>query len=157
MGRLTDRYRERNGLEQEGVNGDANRVRAAPSRDGNAEETGGDSAFWRWSMYEACLPLDEEAVRRVRFVRRKPRVETELSRAIGTKDRLRLSHIDVDVRMVLRRRNADAVESSDPDTDFRNASVIPEFRVSDAGCRLVHDHLDGSHRGQQRPRAVPFH
>ena len=102
MGKLTDRHRERDGLEEERVHGDASRVRAAPSRDGNAEETGGDSASWRWSMYDARLPLDEEAVRRVRFVRRKPKVEAEPGRAIGTKDRLRLAHIDVDVRMVLR-------------------------------------------------------
>ena len=39
---------------------------------------------------------------------------------------MRLAHIDVDVRVVLRRGHADALEFPHPDADFQDAAVDNE-------------------------------
>ena len=54
--------------------------------------------------------VSKETVRRVGIGRCQSRIEAEPRRAVGTKDRVRLAHIDIDVRMVLRRRYANALE-----------------------------------------------
>ena len=71
--------------------------------------------------------IDEETVRRVGIERCKSRIEAEPRRAVGTQDRVRLAHIDVDVRMVLRRRYTDALEFPHSDADFGHAAVVPEL------------------------------
>ena len=71
--------------------------------------------------------VSKVAVRRVGIGRCQSRIEAEPRRAVGAKDRVRLSHIDVDVRMVLRRRYADALEFPHPDADLRDAAVVPEL------------------------------
>jgi len=71
--------------------------------------------------------VSKVAVRRVGIGRCQSRIEAEPRRAVEAKDRVRLAHIDVDVRMVLRRRYADAPEFPHPDADFRDAAVIPEL------------------------------
>ena len=70
--------------------------------------------------------VSKETVRRVGIERCQSRVEAEPRRAVGTQDRVRLAHIDVDVRVVLRWRLADAHEFLHPDADFRDAAVVFE-------------------------------
>jgi hypothetical protein len=48
------------------------------------------------------------------FERCQSRIETEPRAAVGTEDRVRLAHIDVDVRVVLRWGHADALEFPHP-------------------------------------------
>ena len=72
--------------------------------------------------------VSKETIRRVGIGRCQLRIEAEPRRAVGTEDRVRLAHIDIDVRMVLRMRYADAPEFPHPDADFRDAAVIPELR-----------------------------
>src|SRR5437868_13554825 len=50
--------------------------------------------------------VNKVAVRRVGIGRCQSRIEAEPRRPVGAKDRVRLSHIDVNVRRVLRRRLA---------------------------------------------------
>src|SRR6185312_10226973 len=78
----------------------------------------------------------KEAVRRVGIDRCQSRIEPEPRRAVGTEDRVRLAHIDVDVRVVLRRGYADALEFLHPDRNFRDAVVVPELRIAAARHRL---------------------
>ena len=70
---------------------------------------------------------DQGPARRVGIGRCPLRIEAEPRRAVGTKDRVRLAHIDIDVRMVLRRRYANALEFAHTDADFRDAAVVPEL------------------------------
>src|ERR1700758_1979921 len=79
--------------------------------------------------------IDEETVRRVGIERCQLRIEAEPRRAVGTQDRVRLAHIDVDVRVVLRWGLANTHEFLHPDADFRHAAVIPELRIA-SGHRL---------------------
>ena len=80
--------------------------------------------------------ISEDAVRRVGIERCQSRIEAEPRAAIGTGDGVRLAHIDVDVRVVMRRGHADAVELLHPDADFRDAAVVPELLIAAAGHRL---------------------
>src|SRR5258708_5232955 len=80
--------------------------------------------------------VSKEAVRRVGIERCQSRIEAEPCRAVGTEDRVRLAHIDVGVRVVLRRGHADALEFPHPDADFRDAAVVPELQIAAAGHRL---------------------
>ena len=47
--------------------------------------------------------VSEETVQRVGIERYQSRIEAETRLAVGTEDRVRLAHIDVDVRVVLPR------------------------------------------------------
>jgi hypothetical protein len=58
--------------------------------------------------------VSKETVRRVGIERCQSRIETEPRAAVGTEDRVRLAHIDVDVRVVLRWGHADALEFPHP-------------------------------------------
>src|SRR6202030_3764645 len=53
-------------------------------------------------LCSGCVMVSKETVRRVGIGRCQSRIEAEPRRAVGTKDRVRLAHIDIDVRMVLR-------------------------------------------------------
>src|SRR5438105_15034347 len=88
--------------------------------------------------------VSKETVRRVE--RRQSRIEAEPRRAVGTQNRVRLAHIDVDVRVVLRWGLADTHEFLHADADFRDAVVDhdshpppyprwPDVRSSSGGCR----------------------
>jgi len=81
--------------------------------------------------------VSKETVRWVGIERRQSRIEAEPRRAVETEDRVRLAHIDVEVRVVLRRGCADALELPHPDPDFRNATVVPEHQIAAAGHRLI--------------------
>ena len=80
--------------------------------------------------------ISKDAVRRVGIERCQSRIEAEPCRAIGTEDSVRLAHIDVDVRVVLRWGHADALELLHPDADFRDTAVVPELGIAAAGHRL---------------------
>src|ERR1700730_3031127 len=80
--------------------------------------------------------VGKETVRRVGIERCQSRIEAEPRPAVGTEDRVRLAHIDIDVRVVLRRGHADALEFPHPDIDFGDAAVVPELRIAAAGHRL---------------------
>ena len=58
--------------------------------------------------------VSKETVRRVSIERCQSRIEAEPRPAVGTEDRVRLAHIDVDVRVVLRWGHADALEFPHP-------------------------------------------
>jgi hypothetical protein len=79
--------------------------------------------------------VSKETVRWVGIERRQSRIEAEPRRAVGTQDRVRLAHIDVDVRVVLRWGLANTHEFPHPDADFRHAAVILELRIA-SGHRL---------------------
>ena len=81
--------------------------------------------------------VSKETVRRVGIERCQSRIEAEPRRAVGTQDRVRLAHIDVYVRVVLRWGLADAHEFPHPDADFRDAAVVFELRIAAAGHRLT--------------------
>ena len=80
--------------------------------------------------------ISKETVGRVGIERCQSRIEAEPRPTIGTGDRVCLAHIDVDVRVVVRWGHADALELLHPDADFRDAAVIPELWIADAGHRL---------------------
>jgi hypothetical protein len=44
---------------------------------------------------------------------------------------MELAHVDVDVRVIVQRRNADTVEA---DSDLLDRAVVPE--TSDSRCRI---------------------
>src|ERR1700730_13194923 len=71
--------------------------------------------------------FSKETVRRVGIEPCQSRIEAEPRAAVGTEDRFRLAHIDVDVWVVLRWGHADALEFPHPDADFGDATVIPEL------------------------------
>jgi hypothetical protein len=79
--------------------------------------------------------VGNETVRRVGIEWCQSRIEAEPRRAVGTQDRVRLAHIDVDVRVVLRWGLADTHEFLHPDADFRHAAVVLERRIAAAGHR----------------------
>jgi hypothetical protein len=62
--------------------------------------------------------VSKETVQRVGIERYQSRIEAETRLAVGTEDRVRLAHIDVDVGVVLRWGHADALEFPHPDADF---------------------------------------
>src|SRR5215831_3292554 len=79
------------------------------------------------------IRIDEHAVRRIRFRGPEPRIEAEPRPAIGAEDRVLLAHVNVDVRVIVRRRNADTVEFPDADSDLRDRAVVPELRIAATG------------------------
>ena len=81
--------------------------------------------------------IDEHAVRRIGFRRPEPRIEAEPCRTIGAEYRVLLAHVDIDVWVIERRRNADTVEFPDADSDLRDCAVVPELRIASAGHRLT--------------------
>jgi len=80
--------------------------------------------------------FSKETVRRFGIERCQSRIEAETRPAVGTEDRVRPGHIDVDARVVLRWGHADAPEFPYPDADFRDAAVVPELRMAAIGHRL---------------------
>ena len=73
----------------------------------------------RKRLRSGCVWVSKETVRRVSIERCQSRIEAEPRPAVGTEDRVRLAHIDVDVRVVLRWGHADALEFPHPDADLR--------------------------------------
>lgn len=85
----------------------------------------------RWhghSETQLRLGIDVPTVRRVGCERSQSRIEAKAGRAVGTKDRILVAHADVDVRMILWRRHADAAKFPCPDPDLRGRIVVPELR-----------------------------
>src|SRR5215472_10316647 len=73
--------------------------------------------------------VPKETARRVGIERCQSWVETEPRPAVGTKDRVRRTHIDVDVRVVLRWGHADAPKFPDPVLNIREAEVFTQLRI----------------------------
>jgi hypothetical protein len=57
------------------------------------------------------------------------RIKTEPCRTIGAKNRVLAAHIKIDVRVILWRGHADAVEFPYPDTNLSSCMIVPEFRI----------------------------
>src|SRR5277367_40904 len=69
-------------------------------------------------------------VRRLGFERSQSRIEAEPRPAVRTEDHVSIAHIDVNVRVVLRRGRPDAFEFSHANVDFRDAVVAPELQIA---------------------------
>ena len=80
--------------------------------------------------------FSKQTVPRFGIERCQSRIEAETRPAVGTEDRVRSAHIDVDVRVVLGWGHADALEFPHPDADFGDAAVVPELRMAAVGHRL---------------------
>src|SRR5215475_11279253 len=108
-----------------------------PSRD-QFDSTGRKAALTTMSpqLCSCGVMVSKDAVRRVGIERCQSRIEAEPRPAIGTGDSVRLAHIDVDVRVVVRWGHADALELLHPDADFRDTAVVPELRIAAAGHQL---------------------
>ena len=83
-----------------------------------------------------CSMFSKETVRRFGIERCQSRIEAETRPAVGTEDRVRFAHVDVDVRVVLRRRLPDALEFPHPDADFADAAVVPELEIAAGEHRI---------------------
>ncbi len=57
------------------------------------------------------------------------RIKTEQSRAIRAKNRVLAAHVEIDVRVILWRGHADAVEFPHPDTDLWSCMIVLKFRI----------------------------
>ena len=95
----------------------------APSRAGPETQQQTLPLWWL-----SWIRIDEQAVRRIGFRRPEPRIEAEPRPAIGAENHVLLAHVDVDVRVIVRRRNAHAVEFLDAYSDLRDRAVVPELR-----------------------------
>ena len=70
-----------------------------------------------------------DTVRRVGLGWPQSWIKTEQCRAIGAKNRVLVAHVEIDVRVILWRGHADAVEFPHPDTDLWSRMIVPEFRI----------------------------
>lgn len=75
----------------------------------------------------------KQTIRWVGIERRQSGIEAEACPAIGTEDRVRLAHVDVDVRVILGWGLADALEFLHPNADLGDAAVVPELHPSALG------------------------
>jgi hypothetical protein len=66
---------------------------------------------------ECSIPSDWREVPRMRFLR-----PTAPNRVVA-------AHVKVDVRVIVGRRHADALELLDPDADLRHGIVVPELGI----------------------------
>jgi hypothetical protein len=80
--------------------------------------------------------VGKETFRWIGIERCQSRIEAEPRPAVGTEDRVRFAHVDVDVRVVLRWGLPDALEFFYPDADFADAAVVPEFEIGAGRHRL---------------------
>jgi hypothetical protein len=78
------------------------------------------------------VTISEETIGRVSIERCKSRIEAAPRPAVGTEDRVRLGHINVDVRVVPRWGHAYALEFPPPDADFGKAAIVSELRIAAA-------------------------
>src|SRR3546814_1086268 len=76
------------------------------------------------------LGIDEYAVLRVSVGRRQSRIIAVPCRTVGAEDRVLVTHIDIDVRMIVRRGCTDAIKFPHPDADLRGRAVVFEFRIA---------------------------
>ena len=74
----------------------------------------------------------EYAVRRVRIKWGQANIESESCSAIGTDDRVHFTHVEVDVRMIVRWRYSNAFKFSDA-----NANLIYTVVVSELGIAVI--------------------
>src|SRR5271170_8043876 len=85
---------------------------------------------WRRRHSDRVL-VGKYTVRRLGFERSQPRIEAEPRPAVRTEDHVSIAHIDVNVRVVLRRGRPDAFEFTHADdVDFRDAAVVPELQIA---------------------------
>jgi hypothetical protein len=99
------------------------------------DATIGPESHWTCPARSGRVMVSKETVRRVSIERCQSRIEAEPRPAVGTEDRVRLAHTDVDVRVVLRWGHADALEFPHPDADFGDAAIVPELQIAAAGHR----------------------
>ncbi len=93
---------------------------------------GRDWTFRTLRLRSGRVTISKETVGRVGTERCQSRIEAEPRYAVGTQDRVRLGHIDVDVRVILRWGHPDAFEFPHPDADFGDAAVVSELRIAAA-------------------------
>ncbi len=70
-----------------------------------------------------------DTVRRVGLGWPQSRIKTEQCRAIGAKNHVLAAHVEINVRVIMWRGHADAVEFPYPDTDLWSCVIVPEFRI----------------------------
>src|ERR1700730_2240960 len=98
----------------------------------HAESPEGDWTYPSSRLRLGRVVVSKETVRRVGIERWQSRIEAEPRPAVGTEDRVRRGHIDVDVRVVLRWGHANALEFPHSDADFGDAVVVSELRIAAA-------------------------
>src|ERR1700730_480750 len=110
----------------------------APARQRRAGRGGLPSHAWEGSERRRSgrALVSKYTVRRLGIERCQSRIEAEPRPAVGTEDRVRLAHIDVDVRVILRWGLADTLEFPHPNADFGDAAVVPELQIAAAGHRF---------------------
>ena len=102
--------------------------------------------------------VSKDTVRRFGTERCQSRIEAEPGRAVGTQDRVRLAHIDVDVRVVLRWGHADALEFPHPDADFGDVAVVPELQIAARRLQKTGTSVSiTSRRWRRRSLHLPHH
>src|SRR5271156_5833545 len=101
-----------------------------------AESREGDWTCPAARLRSSRVMFSKETVRRFGIERCQSRIEAETGPTVGTEDRVRAAHIDVDLRLVLLCGHADALEFSHPDADLRDAAVVPELRMAAVRHRL---------------------
>lgn len=74
--------------------------------------------------------INVQAVRRVGLTRTQARIEAEQGRAVRAEDRILAAHLQVDVRVILRRRNTDALELPHSDPDFTHGAIVLELGIA---------------------------
>ena len=78
----------------------------------------------------STVEIDEQAVLRIGLERRQSQIVAIPCRAVRAEDRVVVAYVDIDVRMIVRRGNADAVEFLHPDADLRDRAVVPELGIA---------------------------
>src|SRR5262245_15341206 len=88
--------------------------------------------------------INEQTVRRVGLAWTQARVEAEQGRAVGAPNRGVAAHGEVNVRVIVGRLHADALDLLDPDADLRHGIVVPELGIGVSAMALRQLALDAA-------------
>lgn len=89
----------------------------------------------------------KQTIRRIGVKRRKIRVEATQCTTLGTQNLVLVTHLQKNVRVILRRGLTDALEFFGADANLGHAAIITEFRVDMAVVGPAHypEGLNGRH------------
>jgi len=101
-----------------------------PHRCRTSSGTAGQPAMLSGSAFAGPLGIHQQAPLRESFPWRQARIMAVSCRAVGTENCLLAAHVDVDVRMVMRRRRADTFEFRRPGANLPGPLVIAELWIA---------------------------